>query len=171
MTIKELDDKLNSPGFQDTENGDLFYNFFVYQYPADKEYDIRRQIQEFKENLIRPTNYVDVLTLNLFDEFCDFLDQKKFLKAQEAQAIDEFVASGSLPKKVDDFFVKSINALLKGFEPVVIDTDDLIKKLEEMPPMDEASFKAKVNEIVSAYTKGKDTSKLRIVVKRRESEE
>lgn len=26
MTIKELDDKLNSPGFQDTENGDLFYN-------------------------------------------------------------------------------------------------------------------------------------------------
>lgn len=26
MTIKELDDKLNSPGFQDTENGDLFLN-------------------------------------------------------------------------------------------------------------------------------------------------
>lgn len=39
MTIKELDDKLNSPGFQDTENGDLFYNFFIYQYPAEKEYD------------------------------------------------------------------------------------------------------------------------------------
>ena len=80
MTIKELDDKLNSPGFQDTENGDLFYNFFIYQYPADKEYDIRRQIQEFKENLIRPVNYVDVLCLNLFEEFCNFLDQKKFLK-------------------------------------------------------------------------------------------
>ena len=56
MTIKELDDKLNSPGFQDTENGDLFYNFFIYQYPAEKEYDIRRQIQEFKANLIRPIN-------------------------------------------------------------------------------------------------------------------
>lgn len=80
MTIKELDDKLNSPGFQDTENGDLFYNFFIYQYPAEKEYDIRKQIQEFKANLIRPTNYVDVLTLNLFDEFCSFLDQKKFLR-------------------------------------------------------------------------------------------
>ena len=80
MTIKELDDKLNSPGFQDTENGDLFYNFFIYQYPAEQEYDIRKQIQEFKANLIRPTNYVDVLTLNLFEEFCSFLDQKKFLK-------------------------------------------------------------------------------------------
>lgn len=80
MTIKELDDKLNSPGFQNPENGDLFYNFFIYQYPAEKEYEIRRQIQEFKENLKRPTNYVDVLTLNLFEEFCAYLDQQKFLK-------------------------------------------------------------------------------------------
>lgn len=32
MTIKELDDKLNSPGFQDTENGDLFYNFSPFHY-------------------------------------------------------------------------------------------------------------------------------------------
>lgn len=80
MTIKELDDKLNSPGFQDTENGDLFYNFFIYQYPAAKEYDIRRQIQEFKQNLIRPTNYVDVLTLDLFEEFCNYLNEQKFLK-------------------------------------------------------------------------------------------
>lgn len=80
MTINELDDKLNSPGFQDAENGDLFYNFFIYQYPADQEYDIRRQIQEFKANLIRPINYVDVLTLNLFEEFCRFLSQKRFLR-------------------------------------------------------------------------------------------
>lgn len=71
MTIHELDEKLNSPGFQKTEN-DLFYNYFIYQYPADQEYDIRNQIQEFKRNLLRPTNYQDVLTLNLFDEFCYF---------------------------------------------------------------------------------------------------
>ena len=88
----------------------------------------------------------------------------------QKQAIDEFIASGTLPKRVDDFFVKAINALLKGFEPVVIDTDDLVAKLEQMPPMDEASFKAKVNELISAYTKGKDAGKLRIVVKRKESE-
>ena len=84
MTIKELDDKLNSPGFQDTENGDLFYNFFIYQYPAEKEYDIRKQIQEFKQNLIRPTNYVDVLTLDLFEEFCNYLNGQKFLKFDAA---------------------------------------------------------------------------------------
>lgn len=80
MTIKELYEKLNSPGFQDTENGDMYYNLFVYQYPPELEYDIRKQIQEFKANLIRPTNYVDVLALNLFEEFCAFLDQRKLMK-------------------------------------------------------------------------------------------
>ena len=74
-------------------------------------------------------------------------------------------------KKVDDFFVNSINALLKGFEPVVIEMEDLMHQLEELPPMDESSFKAKINDIVAGYTKGKDTSKLRIVVKRKESED
>lgn len=80
MTVKELYEKLCSPGFQRTEDGDLFYNFYIYQYEADKEYEIRDQIKEFKDNLIRPTNYVDVLCLNLFEEFCRFLDNKKFLR-------------------------------------------------------------------------------------------
>lgn len=80
MTIKELDEKLNSPGFQDPENGDLFYNYFIYQYPADKEYDIRKQIHDFKVDLSRPMNYLDVLVIDLFKEFCDFLDKTPFLK-------------------------------------------------------------------------------------------
>ena len=42
----------------------------------------------------------------------------------------------------------------------------MIHRLEELPPMDEATFKAKINDIIAGYTKGKDTSKLRIVVKR-----
>jgi len=79
MTIQELDQKLNSPEFQDTEN-DLFYNYYIYQYPATEEYEMRRQIQEFKRNLKRPTSYQDVLTLNLFEEFCNFLDNKRFLR-------------------------------------------------------------------------------------------
>ena len=112
-------------------------------------------------------------TKMLLDTLSDpiILDQKKFLKAQEAKVIDDFVLLGKLPEKVDDFFVNSINSLLKGFEPVVIGMEELMYKLEELPPLDESSFKAKISEIVSTYTKGKDTGKLRIIVKRRESEE
>ena len=36
MTIEELDVLLNSKEFQDVENGDLFYNFYLFQYEAAK---------------------------------------------------------------------------------------------------------------------------------------
>lgn len=111
-------------------------------------------------------------TKTLLDTISDPIvaSQKSFLSAEQQTAIDEFINTGALPKRVDDFFVKAINALLKGFEPVVIDTDDFMAKLEQMPPMDETSFKAKITELIGSYTKGKDASKLRIVVKRKESE-
>lgn len=92
--------------------------------------------------------------------------QKGYLSAEQQKAVNDFESSGTLPKRVDDFFVKAIKELLQGFEPVVINTADLTEKLEQLPPMDEAAFKQKLNEIVAAYTQGKDTSKIRIVVKR-----
>jgi len=55
--------------------------------------------------------------------------------------------------------------LLKGFEPVVVDAKDLMDKLTKLPPMDEATFKQKLNELIAGYTKGKDEGKLRIIVK------
>ena len=132
-----------------------------------------RNVYGVLDNLeIRIDDLLDEWTKTLLDTISDpiVVSQKKFLSAEQQKSIDEFIASGALPKRVDDFFVKAINALLKGFEPVVIDTDDLMAKLEQLPPMDEVSFKAKVNELISAYTKGKDAGKLRIVVKRKESE-
>lgn len=121
---------------------------------------------------IRIDDLVAEWTKTLLDTISDPIvaSQKSFLSAEQQAVIDEFINTGALPKRVDDFFVKAINALLKGFEPVVIDTDDFMAKLEQMPPMDEASFKAKITELIAAYTKGKDASKLRIVVKRKESE-
>ena len=136
----------------------------------DKDKNVYGQLDNLETRI---DNMVAEWTKMLLDTISDpiVLEQKKFLKPQEAQAIEDFVVSGSLPEKVDDYFVKSINALLRGFEPVVIDTDELVKKLEELPPLDEDTFKAKVNDIVAGYIKGRDNSNLRIVIKRKESEE
>lgn len=96
------------------------------------------------------------------------VSQKEYLSAEQQKLIDEFISSKMLPKRVDDHFVNSIKALLQGFEPVVIDTEDLIQQLEELPPMDEVSFESKIKQIISSYISGKSTGKLRIIVKRRE---
>ena len=92
---------------------------------------------------------------------------KEYLSPEQKKVIDEFINSGNIPERVDDFFVKSIEALLQGFEPVVVDADELIQKLEALPPMDENAFKNHIDELVKVYTKGKDSSKLRIIVKRK----
>lgn len=136
----------------------------------DKDMNVAGKLENIEDRIdLMVDEWTRVLLNTLSDPI--ILDQKKFLKAQEAKAIDDFISTRELPKNVDVFFVNSINALLKGFEPVVIEVDVLLHKLEELPPLDESAFKEKINEIVSAYTKGKDTRKLRIVVKRRESED
>ncbi len=80
MTVEQLYDKLCSKSFQDTENGDMFYNFYLYLYPCDKESQMREQIAQIKECIKRPRNNVDVLTLDIFEEFCKFLDSQSFGK-------------------------------------------------------------------------------------------
>ena len=110
MTIDELYEKLSSRQFQDTQNGDLFYNFFVYQYPAEKEYEIRQQIKEFKEQLIRPINYVDVLTMNLFEEFCNFLDSQSFGKLHPSYLKYLIEKDGSNPDSVTKTLTNKANS-------------------------------------------------------------
>lgn len=36
MSIQELYDYLNSPEFQNVKNGNIFYNYYIYQYPAKR---------------------------------------------------------------------------------------------------------------------------------------
>ena len=77
MTIEQLYDYLNSPDFQKTD-GNIFYNYYIYQYPASKEYLMRQQIVDFKEKLERPTTYINAMILDLFQVFCDYLSEEKF---------------------------------------------------------------------------------------------
>ena len=134
---------------------------------GDKVKNVHGQLEAIEDR-------IDALTSEwekrLYDTVSDPMisDQKEFLSKDQQAVIDEFLATKKFPNRVDDFFVNSISAFLKGFEPVVIDTADLVGKLEALPPMDEETFRKKIAEIMASYTKGKDKSKLRIVVKRKE---
>jgi hypothetical protein len=78
MTIEELYHKLEDKFFQDTDTGSIFYNVYIFQYKPEDEYEIRDQIENLKMRLKRPNNNLDILSINLFDEFCNFLDKKSF---------------------------------------------------------------------------------------------
>ena len=117
---------------------------------------------------MRLDSLLEEWTKSLLDTISDPIveSQKEYLSEAQQKAIDDFIETKELPKRVDDFFVKAIQALLKGFEPVVVNADDLVEKLTKLPPLDEQAFRSKVSELISGYTNGKDAGKLRIIVKK-----
>ena len=117
---------------------------------------------------MRLDSLLEEWTKSLLDTISDPIveSQKEYLSEAQQKAIDDFIETKELPKRVDDFFVKAIQALLKGFEPVVVNADDLVEKLTKLPPLDEQTFRNKISELISGYTSGKDAGKLRIIVKK-----
>ena len=117
---------------------------------------------------MRLDSLLEEWTKSLLDTISDPIveSQKEYLSEAQQKAIDDFIETKELPKRVDDFFVKAIPALLKGFEPVVVNADDLVEKLTKLPPLDEQTFRSKVSELISGYTRDKDAGKLRIIVKK-----
>lgn len=139
-------------------------------------YSLEDNVKNVYGQLDNIQNRIDSLvtewTKMLLDTILDplVLSQKEYLNTKQVKIIDEFVVSETLPKRVDDFFVSAIQALLKNYEPVVIEVEKLMEELEQLPPMDETTFISKLNQIIKDYTKGKDASTLRIVVKRSDGE-
>src|SRR5574344_738559 len=78
MTVQELYDYLNSPEFKDVKSGNIFYNYYIYQYSAAKEYEMQRKIVVFKQNLERPSSFINAMLLDLFQVFCDYLKAESF---------------------------------------------------------------------------------------------
>jgi len=94
------------------------------------------------------------------------LEQEQYLSKEQQKVIHDFLASKQLPSKVDNFFVESIEALLKGFDPVIINANEFLDKLVAMGSCEFETIKTKLNEIVNGFSKGKDKEKLRIVFKK-----
>lgn len=133
MSIEELYNKLQDDKFKNTASGALFYNFFVFQYPASEEYAWRKNIQDIQRNLQLPANYLDTLCINLFDEFCAYLDSKSFGKKwsskllyyidKESHGVEESAKVQQLltdaanedkgPKEEDASFIKWVNKKIK----------------------------------------------------------
>ena len=82
MDLSALYNKLSDPGFQDPAKSDMYYNYYVFPYDPAQEYELEQELLRFKNVLVRPVNYIDVLSIDIFEEFCEFLDKKTFGKHQ-----------------------------------------------------------------------------------------
>jgi len=83
MTITELYTHLANDDFKDHETGKLFFPAYMYMYDAEKEYEIDAEILEIKDRLYRPSNYLDVIVLDIYEEFLAYLKQEKYAKSNQ----------------------------------------------------------------------------------------
>lgn len=124
IVVDKLYERLCQPDFQDTSHGDLFYNYFIIPYDPKKEYETRERIQWYRDNLIRPTNFVNVLHIDIFEEFCKYLDKKPFgkkypsylkyllEKERKDKESSEGVARSITQQAQSDNFIQFINELI-----------------------------------------------------------
>jgi len=111
---------------------------------------------------------VEEWTKTLYNTISDPLlaEQKGYLKPGQQEMIDGFLRTKKLPEAVDLNFVNAITELLRGFEPVTVSAEDLTDKLSSLGPLEVDTFKARIGDLVDRLAKGKDKSKLRIIVKK-----
>jgi len=100
MTITELYEKLADKDFQDYLTGNLFFPAYMYLYDPEKEYEIDLEIQNIKNRLHRPTNYLDVMIIDIFEEFINYLEGTPF--GPKTMLQDYFDDEPQMPLQVED---------------------------------------------------------------------
>ena len=112
MTISDFYDQLLSDKeFQEPETGNLFFPAYIYQYDSKDEYNIRKQIRNLKDRLIRPNNFVDTLILNIYDEFISFLKDEKMGNESVLDLITQNDTEKEMPDNLKDVLFNKANSL------------------------------------------------------------
>ncbi len=78
MTITELYSQLSDKDFQNHQTGNLFFPAYMYMYDPEKEYEVDAEILDIKNRLHRPSNYLDVMVIDIFEVFVEYLKQENF---------------------------------------------------------------------------------------------
>ena len=107
---KFYDQILSDKGFQIPETGDLFFPAYIYTYDPKEEYSVRKEIENLKDRLVRPNNYVETLIMNIFDEFIEYLKQLKLGDNDIYQLLLQKEKSEDTPGEVFDILKREANS-------------------------------------------------------------
>ncbi|MDR0938236.1 MAG: DUF1788 domain-containing protein [Mediterranea sp.] len=168
MSVQELYEYLRSPSFLDAKSGNIFYNYYIYQYPAKQEYKMRSQIEDFKERLKRPSSSANAMILDLFSTFCEFLKSETFGKQtlldmtfEEDKKHPEMVTEELTSEASNDKFFAFVHRKIKKY----IEEDDGLSKpyificgIGKMFPY------LRCNVFLTGYEKYNDTNLYRIIL-------
>lgn len=76
--IERIFNLLSDEAFKDPNTGLLFFPVYIYTYDPKDEYQIREEINILNEQLKRPSNSLNCLVINIYQEFIAYLESQTF---------------------------------------------------------------------------------------------
>ncbi len=130
----------------------------VIDIPAnDKLVELETQLNQLLEE------WTQTLIYNLQDPTTQ--ENLNLLKAKQRKLVDDFLASENLPKPLTNEFISAVREVLSGLAKVIVKTQDLQKNLlAGGSPCTVEEMKKRFDDYLVELTKGKDTSKVRIII-------
>lgn len=80
-TTDKIFELLAREDFKDPNTGLLFFPVYIFTYPPEQEFEIRTQIDGLNQKLKRPSNNLNCLVINIYEEFINYLKDTKFAGA------------------------------------------------------------------------------------------
>lgn len=170
MKLDKLFERLSDHAFQDPSKGDLYYNYFVYPYSPEDELELEAELQKFKDVLVRPNNYIDVLSIDLFSEFCTFLDNKPFGKnpsylkylLDKDKTLNEKVQQSLSSNANSDAFYSYLNQRI--IEHIGKSGDNLHRPYIFIYGISRIFPYLRTNVLLTSYEKFNDPSRYKIII-------
>jgi hypothetical protein len=98
--------------------------------------------------------------------------QLGLLEASKKGVVDSFMASGELPNPVSDEFIDAMREVLGGLDRVAVDPGTMTEALKRGGmPVKAAELRERFNGWLDEITRGKDPSKVRIVIERDQTDD
>ena len=150
---------------------DLDHQFLISnQYCGSCKY----KIGDNSKNTVGALDNIEKRINDLYEEWKDKIlnmlsqdrikDQIKLLKGKQKTLIKDFIEDRKFPENVDDNFINVLASVFKGFEVVSIDFSSLVKKLEQLSPLDSSDLRKVIENFITQEIGTKDPSNLRINV-------
>lgn len=96
------------------------------------------------------------------------MENKDLLKKEQQEIIDDFITNKEFPEIIDSFFVNTFNTLFSEIDKVNIKVEDIVYEMMKLGPCTVEDLKLRMTKFIDSKVKGKDLSKLRIILQKEE---
>ena len=80
MNLELLYKRLIEDDFKDPATGNLFFPVYLYLYPPEKEFEMRKEVEDLGKRIAKPNEFLKASILDIFDLFIEYLEKTPFGK-------------------------------------------------------------------------------------------